>query len=214
MPKCKKYEAQAIDYAAGELDATQTHEFEQHLPTCSHCIRQVNAIKHMLQLVDSAEAEITPQAVVPPNLETKLYRRLAEEPIEKPPLHTRFSDYISKFGLILQVQKAAIVCLLAVSAIAVTLFVGNPFQDDFVGNPFQNETTYQLNQSESADARIEQYHHQGIQSSMEDVIRNKHHRNSDEWNTVSQLNRVKDQAKGTNWAVIANKHLKRVSPKL
>ncbi len=205
MPKCKKSEAQAFDYAIGELDATQTHEFEQHLTTCNQCIRQVNALKHVLQLVDSAEAEITPQALVPPNLETKLYRRLAEEPIEKPTLQSRFSEFFSRFALILQVQKAAIVCLLAVSAIAVTLFVGNPFQ---------NEPTYQLNQSESADARIEQYHHQGIQSSMEDVIRNKHHRNSDEWNTVSRLNHVKDQAKGTNWTVIANKHLKRVSPKL
>ena len=205
MPKCKKSEAHAIDYATGELDVTQLTEYEQHLTTCNHCIRQVNAIKHVLQLVDSAEAEITPQAIVPPNLETRLYRRLAEESIEKPSLQSRFTDFISRFGLILQVQKAAIVCLLVVSAIAITFFVGNPFQ---------NEPTFQLNQSESADSRIEQYHQQGIQRSMEDVIRNNHHRNSDEWNTVSQLNRVKDQAKGTDWAVIVNKHLKRVSTKL
>ena len=205
MPKCKKSEAQVLDYATGELDAAQTHEYEQHLATCNHCIRQVNAIKRVLQLVDSAEAEIAPQTIVPPNLETKLYRRLAEEPIGKQTLQSHLSEFFSRFGSILQVQKAAIVCLLVVSAIAITLFIGNPFQ---------NEPTFQLNQSESADARIEQYHHQEIQSSMEDVIRNKHHRNSDEWNTVSQLNRVKDQAKGTNWAVIANKHLQKVSTKL
>lgn len=205
MQKCKMSEAQAIDYATGELDAKETHEYEQHLAICNQCIRQVNAIKHVLQLVDSAESEITPQAIVPPNLETKLYRRLAEEPFENPSIQSRFSDFISRFGLILQVQKAAIVCLLVVSAIAITLMVGNPFQQ---------ETTLQFNQSESADARIEQYHQQGIQSSMEDVIRNNHHRNSDEWNTVSQLNRVKDQAKGTDWAAIASKHQKRVSSKL
>ena len=205
MPNCKISEAQVIDYVMGELDATEATEYKHHLTTCNYCIRQVNTIKYVLQLVDSTEVEIAPQAIVPPNLKTKLYKRLAEEPIEKPSVQSRFSDFISKFGLILQVQKAAIVCLLTVGAIALTLLVGNPFD---------NDPTFQMNQTESADARIEQYHYQGIQRNMEDVIRNKHLRNSDEWNTVSQLNRVKDQAKGTDWAVIASKHLEGISSKL
>ncbi|MYB66601.1 hypothetical protein F4X73_18100 [Candidatus Poribacteria bacterium] len=199
MPKCKISEAHVIDYVIGELDHTEAAEFRYHLTTCNHCIRHVNVLKHVLQLVDSAEAEIAPQAIVPTNLESKLYRRLAEEPIQKPSVHSRFTDFIARLGLILQIQKPAVVGLLAVVAIAITLLIGNPFD---------NETT------ESVDARIEQYHHQGIQRSMEDVIRNKHLRPSDEWNTVSQLNRVKDQAKGTDWAVLANEHLKGVNSKL
>ncbi len=205
MPKCKISEAHVIDYVTGELDNPEAAEFKHHLTTCNQCIRHVNALKHVLQLVDSAEAEIAPQTIVPTDLQSKLYRRLAEEPIQKPSVHSRFTDFISKLGLILQIQKPAVVGLLAVAAITITLLVGNPFN---------NEPTFEIDKAESADARIEQYHHQGIQRSMEDVIRNKHLRQSDEWNTVSQLNRVKDQAKGTDWAVLANEHLKGVSSKL
>ena len=205
MTKCNISEAHIMDYVTGELDDTDVAEYRHHLRTCNYCIREVNALKHVLQLVDTAEAEITPNAIVPTDLNSKLYRRLAEEPIQKPSVQSRFTDFISRLGLILQIQKPAVVGLFAVAAIAVTLLVGNPFN---------NEPTFEVNQSESADARIEQYHHQGIQRSMEDVIRNKNLRHSDEWNTVSQLNRVKDQAKGTDWAVIANKHLKGVSSKL
>ncbi len=205
MTKCNISEAYIIDYVTSELDDTDSADYKHHLATCNHCIRQVNALKHVLQLVDTAEAEITPNAIVPTDLNSKLYRRLAEEPIQKPSIQSRFADFISKLGLILQIQKRATVGLLAVAAVAITLIVGNPFE---------NKPTFEVNQTESADARIEQYHHQGIQRSMEDVIRNKNLRHSDEWNTVSQLNRVKDQAKGTDWAVIANKHLKGVSTKL
>lgn len=205
MPKCKISEAHVIDYALGELDHTETAEFRFHLTTCNHCICHVNVLKHVLQLVDSAEAEIAPQAIVPTNLESKLYRRLAEEPIQKTSVQSRFRDFISRIGLILQIQKPAAIGLIAVAAIAITLLVGNPFN---------NEPEFEITQTDSANARIEQYHHQGIQRSMEDVIRNKHLRQSDEWNTVSQLNRVKDQAKGTDWAVLANKHLKGVNSKL
>lgn len=205
MTKCKISEAQVIDYVIGELDVPDAAEYRHHLTTCNHCIRQVNALKHVLQLVDTAEAEITPNAIVLTDLNSKLYRRLAEEPIQNSSVQSRFTDFISRLGLILQIQKPAVVGLFAVAAIAITLFVGNPFD---------NEPTFEINQTESADARIEQYHHEGIQRSMEDVIRNKNLRHSDEWNTVSQLNRVKDQAKGTDWTVIANKHLKGVSSKL
>lgn len=205
MTKCKISEAQVIDYVIGELDVTAAAEYRHHLTTCNHCIRQVNALKHVLQLVDTAEAEITPNAIVSTDLNSKLYRRLAEEPIQNSSVQSRFTDFISRLGLILQIQKPAVVGLLAVVAITITLLVGNPFD---------NEPTFEVDQTESANARIEQYHHQGIQRSMEDVIRNKHLRQSDEWNTVSQLNRVKDQAKGTDWAILANKHLKGVSSKL
>ncbi len=205
MPKCNFSKAYVIDYVIGELDTTEAAELKHHLTTCNQCVRNVNVLKHVLQLVDSAEREIAPQVIVPTDLESKLYRRLAEEPIQKPSVQSRWIDFISRLGSILQVQKPAVVGLLAVVAIAITLLIRNPFD---------NEPTFEIDQTESVDARIEQYHHQGIQRSIEDVIRNKHLRQSDEWNTVSQLNRVKDQAKGTDWAVLANEHLKGVSSKL
>ena len=205
MPKCNISEAHVTDFVIGELNTTEATDFKDHLITCNDCIRLVNVKKHVLQLVDSAEAEIAPQSIVPTNLESKLYKRLAEEPIQKPSVLSRFTDSISRLRSILLIQKTAAIGLLAVAVIVTTLLIGNPFN---------NDQTFQINQTESADARIEQYHQQGIQRSMEDIIRNKHLRHADEWNTVSQLNRVKDQAEGTDWEVLANKHLKGVSSKL
>ncbi|MDE0316800.1 MAG: zf-HC2 domain-containing protein [Candidatus Poribacteria bacterium] len=201
MPKCKKSEAQAIDYVYGELQTSQVAEFERHLTTCGSCTRKVNAYKRVLRLVDEAEAELTPHAIVPPNLEMKLYRRLAEVPPVKPSLSSRLSDFAAGLLLVLREQKVVSFCLFIFAVISISFFVGNPFRP---------APTFEISQIDSADARIQQYRHQDIQRNMEDVLRNRHLRNSDKWDTVSQLNRVKDQAQGTDWANIATKHLKSV----
>ena len=201
MPKCKKSEAQAIDYVYGELQTSQVAKFEQHLTTCGSCTRKVNAYKRVLRLVDEAEAELTPHAIVPPNLEMKLYRRLAEVPPVKPSLSSRLSDFAAELLLVLREQKVVSFCLFIFAVISISFFVGNPFRP---------APTFEISQIDSADARIQQYRHQDIQRNMEDVLRNRHLRNSDKWDTVSQLNRVKAQAQGTNWANIATKHLKSV----
>lgn len=201
MPKCKKSEAQAIDYVYGELQTSQVAKFEQHLATCGSCTRKVNAYKRVLHLVDEAEAELTPHAIVPPNLEMKLYRRLAEVPPVKPSLSSRLSDFAAGLLFILREQKIVSFCLFIFAVISISFFVGNPFRP---------APTFEISQIDSADARIQQYRHQDIQRNMEDVLRNRHLRNSDKWDTVSQLNRVKDQAQGTDWANIATKHLKSV----
>ncbi len=203
MPKCNRSEAQAIDYLYGELDASQVVDFERHLTTCDRCVRQVTAFKYVLHLVDEAEEELAPHAIAPHNLQMKLYKRLAAVPPDKPSLRSRLSDFSSNILLVLQEQKVASICLFTVAVITVAFFVGNPFRP---GPP--------KDEPESAAARIEQYRHQGIQRSLDDVLRNKHLRNSDDWDTVSQLNRVKDRAQGTDLAIIANKHLKRVNSKL
>ena len=201
MPKCKKSEAHAIDYVYGELQTSQVAKFEQHLTTCGSCTRKVNAFKRVLRLVDEAEAELTPHVIAPPNLEMKLYRRLAEVPPVKPSLSSRLSDFAAGLLLVLREQKVVSFCLFIFAVISISFFVGNPFRPT---------PSFDKDLIDSADARIEQYRHQGIQRNMEDVLRNRHLRNSDKWDTVSQLNRVKDQAQGTDWANIATKHLKSV----
>lgn len=206
MPKCKKSEAHAIDYVYGELEPLQVADFERHLITCNSCTRKVNAFKRVLHLVDEAEAELTPHAIVPPNLEMKLYRRLADVPPVKPSLLSRLSEFATRFLFVLREQKVASICFFTFAVITIAFFVGNPFGPAPTYNKFVP--------TESADARIEQYRHQGIQKSLEDVVRNRHLRNSDKWDTVSQFNRVKDQAQGTDWANIAKKHLKSVHSEL
>ena len=205
MPKCKKFEAHAIDYVYGELRTSRVAEFERHLTTCGSCTRKVSAFKRVLHLVDEAEAELTPHAIVPPNLEMKLYRRLAEVPPDKPSIISRLVDYATGFLLTLREQKVVSFCLFIFAVISIAFFVGNPFRP---------APTFEISQIDSAEERIEQYRHQDIQRNMEDVLRSRHLRNSDKWDTVSQLNRVKDQAQGTDWANIAKKHLKSVHSEL
>lgn len=200
MPKCNTSEAHVIDYVYGELNPSQTSDFEHHLTTCNKCTRKVFSYSHVLHLVDDAENDFMPVALAPRNLEAKLYKRLADAPLEKTSILSRISDYFTNIRLVLQQQKAASICIFSIAAIAVAFFVGNPFRP----------TTLDINQINSADARIEQYRHKDIQLNLEDVLRQKHLRHSDSWDTVSHLNRVKDQAQGTDWANIAKNQLKRV----
>ncbi len=201
MPKCYKIEAQVIEYVFGELDPSLVSDFESHLTTCNKCTRKVFAYKRVLHYVDEAEGEFIPTPIAPPDLEMKLYRRLAEVPPEKPSPLSQLLNTLTNLFNVFREQKVASICAFAFAVIAVAFFVGNPF------NPI---TRFDGDQSVSADQRIEQYRHQGIQRSMDDVLRNKHLRNSDSWDTVSQLNRVKDQAEGTDWVNIAKKQLKSV----
>lgn len=200
MPKCKISEAHVIDYVYGDLKDSQSYDFEQHLTTCNKCTRKVYSYSRVLHLVDDAENEFLPYAIAPRDLEMKLYKRLADAPPEKISLLSRISNYFANLLFVLHEQKVASICIFSIAAIAVAFFVGNPF----------SPTLLDINRIDSADARIEQYRHQDIQRSLEDVLRKKHLRHADSWDTVSQLNRVKDQAQGTDWANIANNQLKNV----
>ena len=200
MPKCKISEAQVIDYVYGDLKDSQSYNFERHLTTCNKCTRKVYSYSRVLHLVDDAENEFLPYSIAPRDLEMKLYKRLADAPPEKISLLSRISNYFANLFFVLHEQKVASICIFSIAAIAVAFFIGNPFRP----------SALDINRINSADARIEQYRHQDIQRSLEDVLRKKHLRHSDSWDTVSQLNRVKDQAQGTDWANIANNQLKNV----
>lgn len=201
MPRCNISEAHVIDFVCGELSPSQTSRFKNHLTGCHKCTTRLHTFKHVLNLVDEAEGDFLPNAIAPPNLQMKLYKRLAEVPPEKPSLFSKINDIFSNIFIVMREQKIASLCIFCIAVVAVAFFVGNPFRPT---------ATLEIDSFNSADARIEQYRQQDIQRSMEDVIRNSHLRGSDSWDTVSQLNRVKDQAKGTDWANIANKQLERV----
>ena len=202
MPKCKISEAHVIDYVYGELQQKQTSEFEQHLTTCNKCTRKVYTYSRVLHFVDEAESELMPQVIAPRNLEVKLYKRLADAPPEKTSLLSRISNYFSNLILVMHEQKVASICIFLFAVVTVAFFVGNPFRPTVPSD---------INIINSANARIEQYRHQDIQRSLEDVLRKKHLRHADSWDTVSHLNRVKDKAQGTDWANIADDQLKRVN---
>ncbi len=205
MPACKKFEAQTIDYLFGELDQPQAAVFEQHLSTCTSCRVQVNGFQRVLHLADEAEGALIPRTFAAHDLEMKLYKRLAATQPETPPLWARFWTHCTNVLSMFRVPKTAAICFLIIATICATILVSNPFRAT---------TTLRLGQTDSAAARMEQYRLQDIQRSMEDVLRTRHLRNADEWETVSQLQRVKEQAQGTDWAKIANKHLQSVQLEL
>lgn len=205
MSKCNKSEAQAIDYVYGELDSNQADDYITHLASCNQCTRKVNTFQRVLHLIDEAEEAYAPQASAPSNLQAKLYKRLASEKPVKTSFQSRLLEFSTNIPIIMQKQKIACISFFTITVITIVFFVGNPFQ---------HIQPLNANPSDSPNAGIEQYRHKEIQRKMEDVLRNQHLRNSDRWDTVSQLNRVKDQAKGTNWAIIANQQLKNVNSDL
>ena len=53
---------------------------------------------------------------------------------------------------------------------------------------------------------MEQYRQQEIQRHFEEAIETKHLRN-DDWSTTSQFRRLRENAKGTGWAKIADQQI-------
>ena len=205
MAKCNISEAHAIDYVYGKLDPSKMDDFKVHLMTCNTCTRKVNSYKRVLQLVDDAEGVYAHNLSMPKNLQTKLYQRIAAEKTVKPTIHSNLAAQVSNLLSLIYQQKATVFSLFIVTVIGITFLLTDPFQ--YV-------PTYKENVTDSAHLKIQEYRHQEIQRNMEDVLRNQHLRNSNKWDRVSQLNRVKDQAHGTDWANVAHQHLKSVHSEL
>lgn len=205
MPKCNISEAHAIDYVFGELEPSKMDDYNVHLMSCDKCIRMVNSYKRVLHLVDDAEGVYAHNLSMPRNLRTRLYRRVAAEKTVESTLHSNFITQVSNLLTLVNKQKAAVFSLFIVVAIGITFLLTDPFQ--YV-------PTYKENVTDSAHVKIQEYRHKEIQRNMEDALRNQHLRNSDKWDRVSQLNRVKDQAHGTDWVNVARQQLKSVHSEL
>lgn len=205
MPKCNISEAHAIDYVYGELEPCKMDDYKVHLMSCDKCIRMVNSYKRVLHLVDEAEGVYAHNLSMPRNLRTRLYRRVAAERTVEPTLHSNFVTQVSNLLSFINKEKTAVFSLFIVAVIGVTFLLTDPFQ---------NVPTYKEGVTDSTHVKIQEYRHQEIQRNMEDVLRNRHLRNSDKWDRVSQLNRVKDQAHGTDWVNVAHQHLKSVHSEL
>ena len=196
MPKCKKSEGQAIDYASKLLPPAEEDPFEQHLKQCADCTEAVKSYRAVLELTDEAQEELVLPELALQNIEMNVYKRLAATQPEQT-LFSRIRAYFTNLGSPFGWYKTA-----AASSMAIVLIVAAVL----VGKPFQPEQTLRLTEAQSADARIEQYRQQGIQRNLEEALITQHLRN-DAWATESQLHRMKEQAHGTNWTKVADKHL-------
>ena len=195
MPKCKKSEGQAIDYASKLLPPAEEDPFEQHLKNCEDCTEAVKSYTVVLELTDTAQAEIVVPELALENIEMNVYKRLAAT--QEHTLFSRIRAYFTSVGSPFGWYKTAAVSSIAIALIATVVLMGKPLQP---------KDTLRLTETESADARIEQYRQQGIQRNLEEALIT-HHLRNDAWETESQLHRMKEQAQGTNWTKVADKHL-------
>ena len=196
MPKCKKSEGQAIDYASKLLPPAEEDPFEEHLKHCEDCTEAVESYRAVLELTDEAQEELVVPELALQNIEMNVYKRLAATQQEQT-LLSRIRAYFANLGSPFGWYKT-----FAVSSVTIALITAVVL----IGKPFQPEQTLRLTESQSADARIEQYRQQGIQRNLEEVLIT-HHLRNDAWETESQLHRMKEQAHGTNWTKVADKHL-------
>lgn len=193
MPKCKKFEAQAIDYAYELLPEAEIVTFEQHLKKCADCTEEVKTLTTVLRLTDEELAEMPLPERALQDIEISVYKRLAATPSSR----SLFRSWGAILTEMWHGHRTAAVGSLVTAFIAIAVFVGNPFP---------SKTRVQLTEVQSADVRIEQYRQQDIQRSLEEALIT-HHLRNDAWATASQFQRMKEQAQGTNWVQVANTHL-------
>lgn len=192
MPKCNKSEGHAIDYASKLLSTAEAEAFERHLKRCSDCKKAVESFTTLLNLTDMAEQEVVLPEVALQDIEMNVYKRLAAT--QETSVLSRFWSYLTNFASLFQWNRIAAAGTAVIVLITTVVLVSELRQP---------EVELQLSESQSADARIEQYFQQDIQRNLDDAMITRHLRN-DAWETDSQLQRVKEQAAGTNWVKFAN----------
>ena len=195
MPRCNKSEGHAIDYASKLLSAAEAEAFEQHLKNCSDCNEAVESFMSVLNLTDMAEREVAVPEAALQDIEINVYKRLAAT--QKASVFSRlwkgFLTPIANFGSLFRGYKIAAVSTAVIALITAVVLVGEFWRP---------KVELQLSESQSADARIEQYRQQDIQRNLEDALIT-HHLRNDAWETESRLQRVKEQAEGTDWMKFA-----------
>jgi hypothetical protein len=191
MPKCIKSEGQAIDYASKLLSTAEAEFFEQHLKNCSDCTKAVESFTTVLNLTDMAEKEVTLPEGALRDIEMNVYRRLAASQEES--LFSRVRSHLSNIEPLFQWHKTAAASTIAIVLLTVAVLIG-----EFV----QPAVRLQLTESQSADARMEQYLQQDIQRHLDDAMIT-HHLRNDAWETESHLQRVREQTQDTNLMKVA-----------
>ncbi len=187
MPKCNMSENQAIDYAFKHLSTAEAASFEQHLKNCPDCNKAVESFTVVLNLTDMAEKDVDLPEAALRDIEMNVYKRLASAQEES--LFSRVGAYFANIESLFRWHKTA-----AASTIVITMITAAVL----IGELFQPEVGLRLTEAQSTDARIEQYRQQHIQRHLEDAMIT-HHLRNDAWETESHLQRVKEQAEGTNW---------------
>lgn len=194
MPKCKKSEVQAVDYASNILSPADEETFEEHLKNCQECTEVVQSYVTLLECVDAAQLEVRVPDLTLQDIEMNVYKRLAAT--QDQTLLSRLRKFFANFGFLFRWQRTAAASSIAIALITIAFLTTHLFQP---------QPSLQLTEMQSADARIEQYRQQHIQRDLEEALIANHLRN-DTWETESRLYSMKEHAQGTDWTKVADEH--------
>jgi len=202
MLKSKCWESLYIDYVCNTIkDENLTADFEAYLQNHPDVRNEIDALKDTLATTDLVGQVNLPDTILD-DIEIKVYKRLASnESSQKQSIFSRIVEILSIRSL--WVRGGFVTVMLLALGFALTPIFVSLIRSK---NPRSVLSTASQSIILTQQKKIEQYRQQEIQRHFEEAIDAKHLRN-DDWSTASQFRRLRENAKGTDWAEIVDQQI-------
>ena len=202
MLKSKCWESLYIDYVCNTIkDENLIADFEVYLQNHPDVRNEIDALKDTLATTNLVGQVNLPDTILD-DIEIKVYKRLASN---------ESSQKQSIFSCIVEILSIRSLWVRGGFVTVMLLALGFALTPTFVSlirskNPKSVLSTASQSIILTQEKKIEQYRQQEIQRHFEEAIDAKHLRN-DDWSTTSQFRRLRENAKGMDWAEIVDKQI-------
>ena len=202
MLKSKCWESLYIDYVCNTIkDENLTADFEAYLQNHPDVRNEIDALKDTLATTNLVGQVNLPDTILD-DIEIKVYKRLASnESSQKQSIFSRIVEILSIRSL--WVRGGFVTVMLLALGFALTPTFVSLIRSK---NPRSVLSTASQSIILTQQKKIEQYRQQEIQRHFEEAIDAKHLRN-DDWSTTSQFRRLRENAKGMDWAEIVDQQI-------
>ena len=202
MLKSKCWESLYIDYVCNTIkDENLIADFEVYLQNHPDVRNEIDALKDTLATTDLVGQVNLPDTILD-DIEIKVYKRLASnESSQKQSIFSRIVEILSIRSL--WVRGGFVTVMLLALGFALTPTFVSLIRSK---NPKSVLSTASQSIILTQEKKIEQYRQQEIQRHFEEAIDAKHLRN-DDWSTTSQFRRLRENAKGMDWAEIVDQQI-------
>ena len=202
MLKSKCWESLYIDYVCNTIkDENLIADFEVYLQNHPDVRNEIDALKDTLATTNLVGQVNLPDTILD-DIEIKVYKRLASnESSQKQSIFSRIVEILSIRSL--WVRGGFVTVMLLALGFALTPIFVSLIRSK---NPRSVLSTASQSIILTQQKKIEQYRQQEIQRHFEEAIDAKHLRN-DDWSTTSQFRRLRENAKGMDWAEIVDQQI-------
>ena len=202
MLKSKCWESLYIDYVCNTIkDENLIADFEVYLQNHPDVRNEIDALKDTLATTNLVGQVNLPDTILD-DIEIKVYKRLASnESSQKQSIFSRIVEILSIRSL--WVRGGFVTVMLLALGFALTPTFVSLIRSK---NPKSVLSTASQSIILTQQKKIEQYRQQEIQRHFEEAIDAKHLRN-DDWSTTSQFRRLRENAKGMDWAEIVDQQI-------